>query len=109
MSSYKVGLSGESNYQPAIRACRPGQRVRVVHEPDNPYDDEALAVESESGATIGYVPRSSWLREAIHEEGKGCTATILSLDQSAGEALGVVIDVVLNANGVSERPYRPAR
>jgi hypothetical protein len=57
---------GESNYQPALvqlsRRCAPGAEgrpsfpVALVSEPDNPYDEHAIAVISETGC-VGYLPR----------------------------------------------------
>lgn len=107
MDGYPVGLVGERNYQAAIRACRQGQLVHVVHELRNPHDAKALVVMTEAGDKLGYVPRDCWLRDAIHDEDKGCDAMIASV--SAGEQghKGVVIDVVLNPDGVQECEYQP--
>jgi hypothetical protein len=101
---YLVGIVGEANYQPAIRACSPGQRVEIIHEQGNPYDADALAVLSSAGRTIGYVARDSWLRAAIHEEGKGCDASIKDIRGEGGK-LGVVLDVALNGSGVRRRRF----
>jgi hypothetical protein len=111
--TYPLGIVGESNYQGAIERCSPGQAVDVLHEPDNPYDDLALAVVVH-GQTIGYIPRECWLQEAIHEEGKGCTASIKSIDRADVGYLAVVLDVSLNADGVRQRAFsrevgRPSR
>lgn len=105
MKSYSVGIVGESNYQAAIRNCAPGDRVDVMHEIDNPYDDRALAVVTDGGATIGYIAKSSWLRDAIHDEEKGCGASIRSIQQADGGELGVVLDVTLNDEMLGTRAY----
>lgn len=103
---YPLGLVGESNYQAAIGSCHEGERVYVCHEPDNPYDRLALRVETGGGQVIGYIPKSSWLRNAIHEEGRGVTTTILSIEKARGtKNMGVVINVVLSDDDVSERSY----
>lgn len=57
---------GESHYQPALsqmrRRCvpgaegRPSMPVTLVLEPDNPYDDHAVAVMSAAGQ-VGHLPR----------------------------------------------------
>ncbi|HEY0116266.1 MAG TPA: HIRAN domain-containing protein [Allosphingosinicella sp.] len=107
MSSYKVGLVGEQNYQPAIRQCRPGEKVYVVHEVGNPYDEEALAVESMRGMVIGYIPRSNWLRGAILTQGQGCEAIIASIERGTAEHLDVVLDVKLCDAELESRRYRP--
>lgn len=106
--TYQLGIVGEANYQPAIRRCSVGQCVHIVHEPDNPYDDLALAVVTESGDTIGYVPRDCWLQGAVHDEGKGCDATIKSIGSGESGKLGVVLDVCLNSKGLGEREFSRA-
>ena len=87
---------GESHYQAAIRGCRIGEPARIVYERGNPSDPQALAVESCRGEKVGYVARSSWLRDAIHEEGQGCSATIEQIAPGGGGALGVVLRVTLD-------------
>lgn len=104
---YKVGLVGESNYQDAIRGCKPGQRADVLHELGNPYDLDALVVTVGRGAKLGYIPKSSWLRDAIHEEEQGCSARIAAVNSGEDGALGVVIEVSLNNEGVEQCEYRP--
>jgi hypothetical protein len=102
---YPVGLVGEQSYQAAIRGCYAGERAYICHEPDNPYDAMALKVETAGGQTIGYIARSSWLRDAIHEQGRGVTATILSVETGAGGHLGVVLNVTLTDDDIRERSY----
>jgi hypothetical protein len=76
LKQYFLGIVGEASYQPVIRQCAPGQRVHIVRETENPYDNEALAVTTDGGDTLGYIARDCWLRDAVHEEGRGCEATI---------------------------------
>lgn len=104
---YPVGLAGESNYQAAISVCREGEAVRVCHEIGNPHDEEALVVVSSRDEIIGYIPRSNWLRDAILEEGRGCEATIISIEGDR-EPMGVVIDVQLTDDDLEMRNYSPA-
>jgi len=108
--TYQVGIVGEASYQPAIRQCESGQLVDIIHEPDNPYDEYALAV-SVHGKTIGYIPRDCWLQDAIHEEGRGCDAQIKSISAGAKGLLGVVLDVSLSNRTVGVRAFesRPVR
>lgn len=106
--TYQLGIVGEVNYQPAVRRCSIGQRVHIVHEPSNPYDPRALAVVTEGGDTIGYVPRDCWLQGAVHDEGKGCDATIKSIGSGDSGKLGVVLDIYLNHDGVAEQAFRRA-
>jgi hypothetical protein len=106
--AYPVGLAGESNYQGAICVCREGQPVRICHEIGNPHDDDALVVISIRNETIGYIPRSNWLRDAIYEQGVGCEATILSI-HGEREPMGVVIEVRLTEGELDARDYEPAK
>ena len=105
---YPVGIVGEANYQRAIGRCVEGQRVRILHEPDNPYDPEALAVVTEDDETIGYIARDCWLQGAIHEEGRGCEASIKEITSVGAGKRGVVIDVTLCGRGVGTRTFRRA-
>lgn len=105
---YPVGIVGEANYQAAIRSCCAGERVYVCHEEGNPHDDLALRVETGGGRTIGYIARSSWLREAIHEQGRGCVATIMAIEGEGRGALGVVLNVTLTDDDISVRAYQGA-
>lgn len=78
-----MSVVGESHYQPALRrlrgTCRPGAEgrpsfpVTLVREPDNPYDEHAVAVLSMAGC-VGYLPRENALRygptlQALQREG----------------------------------------
>lgn len=104
-NSYKVGIVGEANYQPAIKATRRGEAVTILRELGNPYDSDALVVRCARNKTIGYVARDSWLREAILDEGKGCTASIASIQRNGAPHLGVVLDVTLNNDAPAECRY----
>lgn len=104
--AYPIGLVGESKYQPAIAKLRHGEPVLLMFEPDNPFDDGAIAAVDRRGNTIGYLPRDSWARRALLKERKGCTAKVASLRQSNGGHRGVVIEVVLEGDRPEVRPYR---
>jgi len=104
-NTYQLGIVGEAGYQAEIRACSPGDCVQVLREPDNPYDKHALAVVTVAGQVIGYVPRSSWLQDAIHEEGKGCDAVIRSIKTASKGLLGVVLDVSLTREPIGVRNF----
>lgn len=101
--SYPVGIVGESQYQAAIIRCRVGDRVRLWHEADNPHDGLALVAKTGGGETIGYVPRDCWLRDAVHEEGRGATASIMSLHP--GPAIAVVLEVTLGREPIEIARY----
>lgn len=100
-------LVGVSFYQSALEGCSPGQAVKFVHEPDNPYDEMAIRVETDSGQTIGYVPRSSPLRTAVHEHGRGLSGAIASLGYGRACLLGVTITVALCDDEPAVASYYP--
>jgi len=43
---------------------KPGMRLRLVHEPENEYDSNAIRVETPSGCKLGYIKREK--TELIH-------------------------------------------
>ena len=98
-------MNRSRTYHPAISRCSAGQCVHIVHEPHSPYDDLALAVVTDGGDTIGYVPRDCWLQGAVHDEGKGYEETIKSIGSGDSGKLGVVLDVCLNSKGLGERKF----
>ncbi|MCK0533424.1 HIRAN domain-containing protein [Sphingobium agri] len=104
---YFVRVVGVSNYQQALAESYAGQAVRFVHEPDNPYDAMALRVENSAGATIGYIPRNSWLRAVIHERGRGVTGSISSVGMARSCMLGVTISVAICDDEVIVASYFP--
>lgn len=106
---YFVRVVGVSNYQQALSESYAGQAVRFVHEPDNPHDEMALRVETSEGRTIGYVPRSSWLRALIHERGRGVSGVIASIGMARSCMLGVTISVAICDDEVIVASYFPDR
>lgn len=102
-TAYPLSIVGESHYQAAIRKCRPSDPVIFWHEPDNPYDDLALVVRTAEGDRIGYVPRGSWVRDAVLRDGRGASATILSIQ--GHEFAGIVLSVALGGDPVSRWLY----
>lgn len=93
MGEYRLGLVGESNYQQAVRAIRPGQPVNLEHEPDNKFDKLAIRAVTTAG-TIGYVARDSWLQSVLIEGGQDVFATVLEVTGGGrGQQRGVVLTV----------------
>lgn len=101
---YRVGLVGEHSYQDAIAAIGEGEAVVLVHEPDNPYDERAIAAVCH-GDTIGYLARDSWLADALLDEGKGASATVARLSRGAKGLTGVTLAVRLNGAPIGERGF----
>ena len=65
---YFMEIVGESQYQEALRDVwqdtKPEREfdARLTPEPDNPYDANAVAVQSIDGSTLGYLPRAEAAR-----------------------------------------------
>ena len=63
-----------SSRQAALARCRAGENLRLVREPKNPHDDEAVAVYSKRGEQLGYITEranddvSIWLDEETRVE-----------------------------------------
>lgn len=109
--TYPVGLVGEQHYQAAIKRLREGAEVEIVHEPDNPYDDQALAVRTIADETIGYIPKGSFVRDIVHGQGSGCRATVLGVekDERGKSFLHVTISAEKCVEPVEQRAYKAAR
>jgi hypothetical protein len=92
---------GESHYQEALKrlrgSCRPGTEgrpsfpVTLIPEPDNPYDEHAVAVMSAVGR-IGYLPREDARRY-------GPTLQALQRDGYAGASCRALLN-----GGKRDRP-----
>jgi hypothetical protein len=100
-----VRVVGVSHYQEALERCSAGEAVKFVHEPDNPYDETALRIDSSTGETIGYVPRASWLHRMVHEKGRGVSAAIASLGYGRSCQLGATISVAVCDDEVAIASY----
>lgn len=108
---YTVGIVGESNYQAAINRCRVGEKVQLLHEPDNPHSSsgKAIAVQDRRGRTIGYIPEKSWLKRALLRERKGVTATISRIAGGGDYPKGVWLRVKLEGDPIGERAFQGYR
>ncbi len=96
MRNYKLGLKGESNYQPAIRRCRVGMPIELVHEPKNKFDKRAICAKIPGGEIIGYAPRESWVQRAMIDEEWTIKARIFAINGSSSAGnLGVVLEVIM--------------
>lgn len=48
-----------TNYRYGSAFMEPGMKVKLIKEPDNEYDKEAIKVEMEGFGTVGYVANST--------------------------------------------------
>ena len=106
MVGYPVQVVGESNYQSAVRTLRAGQPMRLVHEPNNPYDQRAVSVRTTRGKIVGYLPRGSWVTEVLLDQELPVDASVLEVSSGQAGQRGVVLHVVVGAgDGVEVRGY----
>lgn len=88
--AYPVSLVGTQRYPEATSWAAVGDPVTLLREPDNPHDGEAIVAVDGEGRTLGYVPRTSWLRRALIEEEKGARVVVAEADFG-----GLVVSVTL--------------
>lgn len=106
---YSVGIVGESQYQRPIRQLRAGDPLNLHHEFENPYDPNAIAVLTDDGSKIGYIPRDSWLTGVIVDEGRAVAARVKTIEggDRRRPSLGVVIEVeIVGTRGSAEAAHR---
>ncbi len=100
-----LAVVGESHYQDALLVLagpkRPGgvelrTAFRLVPEPENPYDSNAIAVRSTEGATVGYLPAAQAVRYGplVPAGGASCAGVVLGGDADRGTGFGVWLHIV---------------
>ena len=52
-----VTITGASHFL-GIEALKPGRKVYFIKDKENEYDEESIKVQSDTGATLGYVANS---------------------------------------------------
>lgn len=104
MGVYSVAVVGESfdnrdgsSRQAILRRCRPGDRVSLDREFDNPHDENAVAVVTEHGC-IGMIGRGDpWIAERI-DNSRYIVACVDSVGVAeASGLLGAVLRVSTDA------------
>lgn len=50
-------VAGASHYQDAIKKCKKKEKLKLVREPDNPYDSNAISVWNKAGMQIGHLKK----------------------------------------------------
>ena len=51
-----AGTNHRDNIAELYASLQEGDRVRLIREPDNPYDEYAIRVDTEREETLGYIP-----------------------------------------------------
>lgn len=90
-------LAGFRHYHGAevLRELKPGDRLELVREPDNPHDPNAVRVEWR-GVKLGYVPRrenSAVARQLDH--GTALEARLASLRQNRNRSARIELEVIV--------------
>jgi hypothetical protein len=105
-----VSVVGESHYQEALRSAKAEQfdedsvvTVVLQHEPDNPYDSNAVAVVIEGRGKVGYLERAIAKRYAPKLAAAGGRATCIA-QLRGGDVARPSIGVVLDAATVVGAP-----
>ena len=86
---FAVAGNGYTGRRAKLMALRPGARVRLVPEPDNPFDRNAILVLGDrDGGKLGYVPRRG-NRELLDLMARGTdlSAEVVDRDDDAVERL----------------------
>lgn len=79
---FKIAIPDRSR---VLRELRPGDRLRVVREPDNPHDGNAIQVDHERDK-LGYVPRTDAAELAPQLDAGFCFVGIVAaIDPERGE------------------------
>ena len=103
MGVYSISVVGESfdDRQRTISKCRAGAKAFLVREPENKYDENAIAVYTEVGIfksrkQIGYIGRDNaeWMAEIIDGDGD-IQATIEKIigGEEDKPSLGVILKI----------------
>lgn len=89
-------LAGFRHYEghEAWPALRPGERLALVREPDNPYDANAVRVEWR-GRKLGYVPQRDNAAVARHlDRGTALEARIAALRENRNRTVRIEFEIV---------------
>lgn len=105
MPVYPIPVVGESfdnedgtSRQAEIARCIVLERVKLIREPDNPYDANCVRVVSPRGVQIGNVSRrvAAWMAERLDRGGR-LIARIHAINSGPKQMRGVVLLVTTEA------------
>lgn len=89
-------LAGYRHYEGhvVLHDMRPGDRLELVREPDNPYDSNAVRVEWR-GVKLGYVPRRDNAAVARQmDRGNALEARLAALRENRNRSVRIEFEVV---------------
>lgn len=93
-SAAAIKVVGVKSYSDAVASCQVGDPVRVVHEPTNEYDTNAMRVDLMNGQQIGYLPAA--LASRIVQEAEHSAFSGRITDCRVYDGVVVGIDVTLD-------------
>lgn len=113
MAEYPVAVAGESFFNPdgsarqdVIATLSVGEHLRLVPEPNNPHDHNAVLITTMDGRGIGYIAAgpAQWLSPMVQKR-KPVAAAVRSLGIAENGGRGVVLTVFTDADA---RPFLSA-
>lgn len=79
-----------------LPSLREGQMLILRREPENPYDSLAIAIDTGSGAKLGYLPRElNMIPANLMDDGRMLTAEVAEINFNASPWEAVVVAVGL--------------
>lgn len=112
---YTLHLSGEEydGRQGLVGRLEPGQLLFLRREPNNPHDSNAVAVTTQFGSTIGYIPRknANWVSRVL-DEGYAMNASVACLfddDRDGNVDVQIHIDNVPDIRNAERKRRRRAK
>ena len=103
MAPFVFAVAGVSYYQDTAYKIQPQQRVWLIPEPDNPHDAHAVAVMTDEGARVGYMPARLAQRMAGLLLGP-TPATVWELVGGGAKHRGVRVRVALESADAAREP-----
>jgi hypothetical protein len=96
-----------SSRQLELAECRPGDKLELVRQPDNPHDPLAVAIVTESGTCVGFLKRdrAAWIAPKID---RGFPINVIVERVKGLHLEGATLGLVMRLNMEGEEPELPA-
>lgn len=88
-----VAVAGISQYQDTAARVHIGDEVVLKHETSNPYDVDAVRIDTLDGATIGYLSRNHQLNSRLLVNHRGGVWAGLVVERYDGETIGLRVKI----------------
>lgn len=101
--AFHTKLAGTSNYKDALKGCKPGERLWLQREPNNPYDANAISVWSSSKKLVGYIKKDLAADLAPQmDRGNWIEATIKSITGGTEDKPNIGCNIFLEFTQVTD-------